>query len=111
MLQCLLLLSIRMLFSPLRRSCSGGLGEQSRDPAKAQQARSLGFDEVIDLSCEKLSNALRRIRGGHCDRVHRPGNLERGAQHDVGRGTLITLGYSASRKSPIDVADLIWKRT
>src|SRR5271169_7097711 len=30
-------------------------------PAKAQQARSLGFDEVIDLSAEKLSDGLRRI--------------------------------------------------
>jgi NADPH:quinone reductase len=29
--------------------------------AKAQQARSLGFDEVIDLSVEKLSDGVRRI--------------------------------------------------
>src|SRR5437870_13037537 len=29
--------------------------------SKAQQARSLGFDEVIDLSVEKLSDGVRRI--------------------------------------------------
>src|ERR1700726_157555 len=33
--------------------------------SKAQQARSLGFDEVIDLSVEKLSDGVRRITGGH----------------------------------------------
>jgi NADPH:quinone reductase len=33
--------------------------------AKAQQARSLGFDEVIDLSVEKLSDGVRRITDGY----------------------------------------------
>ena len=33
--------------------------------AKAQQARSLGFDEVIDLSVEKLSDGVRRITEGY----------------------------------------------
>src|SRR6202035_4842362 len=33
--------------------------------AKAQQARDLGFDEVIDLSEEKLSDGVRRITGGY----------------------------------------------
>src|SRR6202047_2097162 len=32
--------------------------------AKAQQARSLGFDEVVDLSVEKLSDGVRRITEG-----------------------------------------------
>src|ERR1700732_3297453 len=32
--------------------------------AKAQQARYLGFDEVIDLSVEKLSDGVRRITEG-----------------------------------------------
>ncbi len=32
--------------------------------AKAQQARSLGFNEVIDLSVEKLSDGVRRITAG-----------------------------------------------
>src|SRR6202050_534840 len=33
--------------------------------AKAQQARSLGFDEVIDLSVEKLNDGVRRITEGY----------------------------------------------
>jgi NADPH:quinone reductase len=33
--------------------------------SKAQQARSLGFDEVIDLSVEKLSAGVRRITEGY----------------------------------------------
>ena len=33
--------------------------------SKAQQARSLGFDEVIDLSMEKLSDGVRRITEGY----------------------------------------------
>jgi len=33
--------------------------------AKAQQARYLGFDEVIDLSEEKLSDGVRRITKGY----------------------------------------------
>ena len=32
---------------------------------KAQQARSLGFDEVIDLSVEKLGDGVRRIAEGY----------------------------------------------
>src|SRR5258708_31918561 len=33
--------------------------------AKAEQASSLGFDEVIDLSVEKLSDGVRRITEGY----------------------------------------------
>jgi NADPH:quinone reductase len=33
--------------------------------AKAQRARSLGFDEVINLSVEKLSDGVRRITAGY----------------------------------------------
>src|SRR5207245_3206380 len=32
---------------------------------KAQQARSLAFDEVIDLSVERLSDGVRRITEGY----------------------------------------------
>src|SRR5271163_2634780 len=31
---------------------------------KAEQAKSLGFDEVIDLTCEKLGDGVRRITAG-----------------------------------------------
>src|SRR6202050_2512942 len=82
--------------------------------AKAQQARSLGFDEVIDLSAEKLSDGVRRITEGYgadivIDAIggeilgEALGTLALG-------GSLTTLGYAAGRKATIDVTDLIWKR-
>ena len=82
--------------------------------AKAQQARYLGFDEVIDLSEEKLSDGVRRITKGYgadivIDAIggeilgEALGTLATG-------GSLTTLGYSAGRKANIDVTDLIWKR-
>ena len=82
--------------------------------AKAEQARSLGFDEVIDLSMEKLSDGVRRITGGYgadivIDAIggeilgEALGTLAMG-------GNLTTLGYSAGRKATIDVTDLIWSR-
>src|SRR5580693_6235638 len=82
--------------------------------AKAEQAKTLGFDEVIDLSTEKLGEGVRRITGGYGSDIvidaiggdilsQALGTLAIG-------GSLTTLGYSASRKSTIDVTDLIWKR-
>jgi NADPH2:quinone reductase len=82
--------------------------------AKAQQARSLGFDEVIDLSLEKLGDGVRRITEGYgadivIDAIggeilgEALGTLAMG-------GNLTTLGYAAGRKATIDVTDLIWKR-
>ena len=82
--------------------------------AKAEQARTLGFDEVIDLSAGKLGEGVRRITEGYGSDVvidaiggdvlsEALGTLAMG-------GSLTTLGYSAGRKSTIDVTDLIWKR-
>ena len=82
--------------------------------AKAQQARSLGFDEVIDLSLEKLGDGVRRITEGYgadivIDAIggeilgEALGTLSMG-------GNLTTLGYAAGRKATINVTDLIWKR-
>src|ERR1700681_4824383 len=82
--------------------------------SKAQQARSLGFDEVIDLSVEKLGDGVRRITEGYgADIVidamggailsEALGTLSTG-------GSLTTLGYAAGRKATIDFTDLIWKR-
>src|SRR5205814_2077648 len=34
------------------------------NPAKAQRARALGFDNVIDLSAESLGDGVARITGG-----------------------------------------------
>jgi NADPH2:quinone reductase len=82
--------------------------------AKAEQARSLGFDEVIDLSMEKLSDGVRRITGGYgadivIDAIGGEILSEALGSLALG-GSLTTLGYSAGRKATIDVTDLIWKR-
>jgi NADPH2:quinone reductase len=82
--------------------------------AKAQQAHSLGFDEVIDISAEKLSDGVRRITEGYgadivIDAVG--GEILSEALGTLAMGgSLTTLGYSAGRKATIDVTDLIWKR-
>lgn len=82
--------------------------------AKAQQARHLGFEEVIDLSEEKLSDGVRRITGGYgadivIDAIG--GEILSEALGTLAMGgSLTTLGYSAGRKATIDVTHLIWKR-
>ena len=82
--------------------------------AKAEHARSLGFDEVIDLSVEKLSDGVRRITEGYgadivIDAIGGEILSEALGTLAIG-GSLTTLGYSAGRKATIDVTDLIWKR-
>ncbi len=81
--------------------------------AKAEQARTLGFDEVIDLSTEKLGEGVRRITGGYGSDVvidAMGGDILSEALGTLAMsGSLTTLGYSAGRKSTIDVTDLIWK--
>jgi NADPH2:quinone reductase len=82
--------------------------------AKAEQARSLSFDEVIDLSMEKLSDGVRRITEGYgadivIDAIGGEILSEALGTLALG-GSLTTLGYSAGRKATIDVTDLIWKR-
>jgi NADPH2:quinone reductase len=82
--------------------------------AKAQQARSLGFGEVIDLTVERLSDGVGRITAGHgadivIDAVGGEILSEALGTLALG-GSLTTLGYSAGRKATIDLTDLIWKR-
>ena len=84
------------------------------NPAKAQQARALGFDNVIDLSGESLTDAVARNTGGRgvdvvIDSVGGALTGHALATLAVG-GVLISLGYSAGRKTTMDVTDLIWKR-
>ncbi len=82
--------------------------------AKAEQAKAFGFDEVIDLSSEKLSDGVRRITGGYgadivIDAIG--GEVLSEALTTLAPGgSLTTLGYSATRQTTIDVTDLIWKR-
>ncbi len=82
--------------------------------AKAARARELGFEDVIDLTAEGLADGVRRITVGKgVDIVIESiGNaVTSEALSSLGRGgVLITLGYSAGRRTTIDVTDLIWKR-
>jgi NADPH2:quinone reductase len=82
--------------------------------AKAAKARELGFEDVIDLSAEGLADGVRRITAGKgVDIVIESigGAVASEALSSLALGgVLITLGYSAGRKTTIDVTDLIWKR-
>src|SRR3989449_5266372 len=81
--------------------------------AKAEQARALGFDNVIDLSAESVTDGVARLTGrrgvdvvidsvGGALTGHALATLALG-------GALTSLGYSAGRETTIDVTDLIWK--
>jgi len=82
--------------------------------AKAKHARTLGFDEVIDLSTDKLGEGVYRTTQGYgsdivIDAIG--GDILSDALGTLAMGgSLTTLGYAAGRKSTIDVTDLIWKR-
>src|SRR6204780_722110 len=79
--------------------------------AKAEQAKALGFDEVIDTSLEKLGDGVRRITDGYGADIVIDGIggevLSEALKALALGGSLTTLGYSASRKATIDVTDLI----
>jgi len=81
---------------------------------KAEQAKTLGYEDVIDLSKESLADGVKRITGGGgIDVVIESvgGPLTGQALSALAmNGVLITLGYSASRSATIDLTDLIWKR-
>jgi len=81
--------------------------------AKAEQAKALGFNEVIDTSSEKLGDGVRRITGGYGADIVIDGVggevLSEALATLAPGGSLTTLGYSAGRKTTIDVTDLIWK--
>jgi NADPH2:quinone reductase len=79
--------------------------------AKAEQAKALGFSEVIDTSSEKLGDGVRRVTDGYgadivIDGIGGEVFSEAIKALAVG-GSLTTLGYSASRQTTIDVTDLI----
>ena len=79
--------------------------------AKADQAKTLGFNEVIDTSLEKLPDGVRRITDGYGADIVVDGIggevLSEGLKTLAPDGSLTTLGYSASRTTTIDVTDLI----
>jgi NADPH2:quinone reductase len=82
---------------------------------KAAKARELGFEDVVELTAEGLAEGVRRITAGKgVDIVIESigGTVTSEALSSLALGgVLITLGYSAGRKTTIDVTDLIWKRT
>src|SRR5712675_1190324 len=79
--------------------------------AKAEQAKALGFNEVIDTSLEKLGDGVRRITSGYGADIVIDGIGGEVLSEALGalalKGRLTTLGYSASRKTTIDVTNLI----
>jgi NADPH2:quinone reductase len=79
--------------------------------AKAERAKALGFNEVIDTSLEKLADGVRRITGGYGADIVIDGIggevLSEALRALASEGSLTTLGYSASRKTTIDVTNLI----
>jgi len=79
--------------------------------AKAEQASVLGFDEVINTSLEQLGDGVRRLTDGYGADIIVDGIggevLSEAVKAFALGGSLITLGYSASRKTTIDVTDLI----
>jgi len=81
---------------------------------KAARARELGFEDVVDLTAEGLTEGVRRVtscKGVDIVIESIGGAVTSEALSSLGLGgVLITLGYSAGRKTTIDVTDLIWKR-
>ena len=82
--------------------------------AKAERAKALGFDEVIDTSSEKLGDGVRRTTEGYGADIVIDGIGGDVLSEALGAlamdGSVTTLGYAGSRKATIDVTDLIWKR-
>jgi NADPH2:quinone reductase len=79
--------------------------------AKAERAKALGFNEVIDTSQEKLADGVRRITSGYGADVVIDGIGGEVLSEALGalalEASVITLGYSASRQTTIDVTNLI----
>jgi NADPH2:quinone reductase len=85
-----------------------------RGSTKAEMAHGLGFEDVIDLTSESLAEGVRRLTNGKgvdivIDSIGGAVTSEALSSLGLG-GFLITMGYSAGRKTTIDVTDLIWKR-
>jgi len=92
-----------------------GRGESDFDddqPRQAEQARALGFDNVVDLSAESLTDGSLADGGRGVDIViDRVGGALTGhALATLPRCVLTSLGYSAGRETTIDLTDLIWRR-
>ena len=101
-------------FQLARAQGAGKVISTAGSTAKAAKARELGFEDVVDLSAEGLADGVRRITAGKgvdivIDSIGGSVTSEALSSLSLG-GVLTTLGYSAGRKTTIDVTDLIWKR-
>jgi NADPH:quinone reductase len=78
---------------------------------KTEQAKALGFNDVVDTSQEKLGDGVRRITSGYGADIVIDGIGGEVLSEALGalalEGSLTTLGYSASRRTTIDVTNLI----
>lgn len=83
-------------------------------PAKAQQAREAGFDNVIDLSSQSMVEGVHALNGGEgVDIVidSLGGQVLADAAKCIKRySKIICLGFAAGRQSTITLADLILYR-
>jgi NADPH2:quinone reductase len=97
-----------------RAQGAGKVMSTAGSAAKAARARELGFEDVIDLTVEGLADGVRRMTAAKgvdivIESVGGPVTAEALSSLGLG-GVLTTLGYSAGRKTTIDLTDLIWKR-
>jgi len=82
---------------------------------KAQKAREIGYEDVIDLSEESLGEGVARLTGGSgvdlaIDSIG--GSITGQALASLGEGgTLVVLGYPAGTEVGINLMDLISKAT
>lgn len=80
---------------------------------KARYAQELGFENVIDLSSEKISEGVARLTNGKgvdivIDSIG--GSLTGEAIRSLGRsGILVSIGYSAGTTFSANVTDFVWK--
>jgi NADPH2:quinone reductase len=91
------------------------LGAKHAISSTTNQAKALGFNEVIDTSVEKLTDGVRRITDGYGADIIIDGIggevLSEAVKALAPGGSLITPGYSAGSKTTIDVTSLIVSQT
>lgn len=80
---------------------------------KAEQARALGFADVIDLTVEGLASGVKRITENYgadivIDAIGGK-TLSEALTILAQGGSLTTLGYAGGQESTINVTNLIWK--
>jgi NADPH:quinone reductase len=80
---------------------------------KAKHARAAGYENVIDLSKEGLTDGVMRLTGGKgvdviIDGIS--GKLTSQALASLAfKGTLVVVGYAGGREASVNVTDIIWK--